>query len=128
MLFEAGGPNCSRLQTWKVYWSMEDVHTCAKRLHKLLPDSVIDLINSGKFKGHVIHMADAMVSNLDDIKNNAIFLQALFASWPDRVPSGYLCADVLLALDALLDGKLLPGDAKTKIQLAMDNGPKLKKT
>jgi hypothetical protein len=64
-----------------------------------------------------------------DLKLNKVWLFPFVKKIPDRVPSAFFVADVFMAMDAILNGKLLrpvPGKGDSKVLLALAEAQRVK--
>eukprot|EP00969_Alexandrium_andersonii_P248700 10989561-Alexandrium_andersonii.AAC.1 len=76
---------------------------------------------SARWKGGgLIAMPDSMTTpTVADIDRNAAWLFPIVAHYPHKVPSAFLLGDVLRALDAKWENRLLQPLEGTKEQLAL---------
>lgn len=93
--------------------------------------TVRELVASDEWAGGDLIMMDNEIARptSEDCINNYIWLKPFAKRFPQHVCSGYYAADVFLALNTMLDDKLLrssePSD--TKKALALHEGSKLKR-
>ena len=103
----------------------------ANNIYAGLPARTKMLVTESRFVGgQVISLEDqtGWAVRVGDLKAHHAFLRPLVKEFPSTVPSGFLCADVLLELNRMFDDKLfVPIEDDTKDEMALANGGKLKK-
>ena len=70
-------------------WSQRDVAETAQRLIEALPDETRTLINTGHFKGKMVHIENISNISNQDLETNEPLLAVFLESDPFKVPSGY---------------------------------------
>ena len=115
----------------KVWWSKKSVLDVATQIYEDMPSGIRTQLLEKKYAGQVISVSKAgpggAVHYRDDVINNKLFLEAMIKKWPQIVGSGYMYADVIMALDLLFHGNLLtPQALETKGTLAVQAGVLIK--
>ena len=115
----------------KVWWSKKSVLDVATQIYEDMPSGIRTQLLEKKYAGQVISVSKAgpggAVHYRDDVINNKLFLEAMIKKWPQIVGSGYMYADVIMALDLLFHGNLLtPQALETKGTLAIQAGVLIK--
>ena len=99
----------------KVLWKHAQVLEVSKELKSLLPESCLELLLARQGQAHKGVQICTVTNTLsgptrDDLVRNKVYLKAFLIHFPYNVPSGYFCADVVLALHKDLEHTLLSSD------------------
>eukprot|EP00969_Alexandrium_andersonii_P018943 826952-Alexandrium_andersonii.AAC.1 len=114
-------------------WAEQDAFDLAAQWMDALPSAALDLCRSAQFQGGcLVSLKDVeSTPTRKDVEANFVWLLGVVKKYSDRIPSGYLIADGLIALDSKLGGdhlKTPPGQlAKSKALIAMGEAAKLKR-
>ena len=114
----------------KISWSAADVKATAVDLKASLPLSVTQVITAKEWRGGPLVQLEDTISRpaASDLIVNYWFIKAFVRKCPDKVPSAFFVADVILYMDRLFCERLLiaqnPGENKKS--LAGEEGKKIK--
>ena len=95
-----------------------------------LPLAVHDLLSGDEWGGGpLLQLSNELARpSAEDVVFNYPWILAFAEKYPCHVPSGFLCADVFLAFDAMMDDKVFqPTPPQTRQTLAIAEGAKMKK-
>jgi hypothetical protein len=88
----------------------------------------VNLLLTSQLKGGPLTVVKESMDR-KDLKLNKVWLLPFVKKSPDRVPSAFFVADVFMAMDVILNGKLLrpvPGKGDSKVLLALAEAQRVK--
>ena len=110
----AGVAQWRSLCSTKVKWNQPAISELALHFIKNLPQDALLMLLSGSLKpGPLVELPSSTSVTARDLLTAAPWVRPFQMRFPEAVPSGYLIADVLVAADKILGGKLLRNDIKT---------------
>jgi hypothetical protein len=90
----------------------------------ILGGDVLEDIVSGRSR--IVWSTAAGKSSSDTLVKNYVLLQQLLRIYPDRIPSKFWCAAVLIHIDKQTGGRIYPGGGSNKMSLSIVDGSLVK--